>query len=84
MGSVGEGEGGLICEKSTETYTLPYVKQITSVSFMHDSGYPKLVLCDNLEGWGGEGDGRGFKVEGTRTDGRFTLMYGKSDHNVVK
>ena len=23
---VGEGEGGMICENSTETYTLPYVK----------------------------------------------------------
>ena len=27
---------------------------------MHDAGHPKLELCDNLEGWGGEGDGRGF------------------------
>ena len=24
--SVGEGEGGLICENSIETYILPYVK----------------------------------------------------------
>ena len=25
---------------------------------MHDAGHAKLVLCDNLEGWG-EGGGRG-------------------------
>ena len=27
---------------------------------MYDSGHPKLVLCDYLEGWGGEGGGRGI------------------------
>ena len=26
LDSVGEGEGGMIWENSTETYTLPYVK----------------------------------------------------------
>ena len=26
---------------------------------------PVLVLCDNLEGWSGEGGGRGFRTEGT-------------------
>ena len=26
---------------------------------MYDTGNPKLVLCDNLEGWAGEGAGRG-------------------------
>ena len=36
---------------------------------MHDAGHPKLVLCDKLEGWGGEGDERVFGVEGTRTYG---------------
>ena len=25
---------------------------------MYDAGNPKQVLCDNLEGWGGEGGGR--------------------------
>ena len=25
---------------------------------LYDTGNPKLVLCDNLEGWGGEGSGR--------------------------
>ena len=25
---------------------------------MYDMGNPKPMLCDNLEGWGGEEDGR--------------------------
>jgi len=33
---------------------------------MSDTGNAKLVLCDNLEGWGGEGGRRGFQREGTR------------------
>ena len=45
-----KGEGGIIWENNIETYTLPYVKQITSASLMHEAGYPKLVLCENLEG----------------------------------
>ena len=24
---------------------------------MYDAGNPKLVLCDDLEGWGGDGGG---------------------------
>ena len=54
----GKEEGGMIWESSTETYTLPYVKQIKSGSLMYDTGNPKPGLCDNLEGWDGEGGGR--------------------------
>jgi len=50
LDSVGEGEGGMIWVNSIETYTLPYVKQITSVSLMYDARHPKPVFCDNLEG----------------------------------
>ena len=25
---------------------------------MHEAGHPKLVLCDNPEGWGGKGGAR--------------------------
>ena len=50
LDSVGEGEGGMIWENSTETSTLPYVKQMTSTSLMNEAGYPKLVLWDNSEG----------------------------------
>ena len=41
-----------------ETHILPYVKQIASGNSLCDAGSPKLVLCDNLEGWDGEGGGR--------------------------
>ena len=30
---------------------------------MYDSGNRKLVFCDNLEGWGGEGVEREFRSE---------------------
>ena len=32
---------------------------------MYDAGSPKSVLCDNLEGWSGEGSRRVIKREGT-------------------
>ena len=31
---------------------------------MYDAGNPKLVLCDNLEGWGGDGGERGVRERG--------------------
>ena len=51
LDSVGEGEGGMIWESSTETYTLPCKRQRAGGSF-YDAGDPKSVLCDNLEGQG--------------------------------
>ena len=48
-----------------ETYTLPYVKQVTSVSSMHKSGHPKPVLLDNPEGQGRKGEGGGSGWGGT-------------------
>ena len=44
LDSVGEGEGGMIGEYSTETYTLPYIKLMTSASSMQEAGHPKPVL----------------------------------------
>ena len=32
-------------------------KTVSSVSLVCDSGHPELVLCDDLEGRGGEGGG---------------------------
>ena len=75
--SVGEGEGGMIWENSIETYTLPYVKQITSASFMCDAGHPKPGLCDNLQGW------RGWRGH-LYSCGWFILVDGKNHHNVAK
>ena len=50
LDSVGEGKGGMIWENSIETYTVPYVKQMTSASLMHEAGHPEPVLWDNPEG----------------------------------
>ena len=50
LDSVGEGENVMIWENNTETYTLPYIKQMVSVSLMYDAGRAKSVLCDSLEG----------------------------------
>ena len=52
---------------------------------MCDVGNPKLVLCDYLEGWGGEGGGRGWLGgEGHMyAYGPFMLIYGKNHHNIV-
>ena len=50
LDSVGEGEGGMIWQNAIETCTLPYVKQMTSASSMHEARHPKLVLWDNSEG----------------------------------
>ena len=48
----------------TWKFTLPYVKQIPNGNLLYDSGNSKLVLCNNLEGWDGEGDGREFPEGG--------------------
>ena len=31
---------------------------------MYNAGHPKPVLCDNLEGWGGERGGSGVRDRG--------------------
>ena len=58
---VGEGECGMIQENSTETGILPYVKQITSPSSMHETGRSEPMHWDTPEGWDGEGGGRGVQ-----------------------
>ena len=64
LDSVGEDEGGMIWENSTETCISPYVKQMTSVSSMHEAGHPKSVVWNNPEGWDGEGGGKGLRIGG--------------------
>ena len=61
LGSVGEGEGGMIWENDTETCKLSYAKRITSPSLMHDTGCSGLVCWDDPEGWDREGGGRGVQ-----------------------
>ena len=85
MEFMGEEEGGMIWENSTETYTLPYIKQIASGRLVHEAGHQKLVLCDNLEGWGGEGGRRGVQERRHMCAyGQFVLMYDKTHHIIVK
>ena len=85
LDSVGEDEGGMIWENIIETCILPYVKQITSPGSMHETGRSGLVHWDDLEGWDGEGSGRGVQNgERMYTYGWFMSMYGKNHHNIVK
>ena len=56
LDSVGEGEGRMILENTIETCILPYVKQMTNLSSMHETGHSKLVHWDDPERWDGEGD----------------------------
>ena len=61
-----EGKGGMIWENSIETCRLPYVKQMTNASLMHEAFHPKPVLWDSPEGYGEEGGGREFRMGGTQ------------------
>ena len=38
---------------------------MTSTTSMHEARHPNLVLWDNPEGWGGEGEERVVQYEGT-------------------
>ena len=79
LDSVGEGEGGMIWEKSIETCILSYVKLITSPGSVHETGCSGLVHWDDPEGWDKERGGRGFQYrEYMYTHGWFMSMYGKT------
>ena len=54
--------------------------RITSPGSMHDAGCLGLVHWEDLEGWYGEGGGRGVQDgEHAYTCGGFMLMYGKTN-----
>ena len=60
---MGEGEGGMICENSIETYILSSVKQITSPGWIHET---------RAQGWCTrmtQRDGMGREVGGGVQDG---------------
>ena len=79
LDSVREGESGTIWANSTETCVLSYVKQISSPGWMHEAGCSGLVWWDDLEGWDGEGGGRGVQDgEHMYTHGWLMSMYGKT------
>ena len=82
---MGEGEGGMIWENGIETSIISYVKRITSTGSIHDTGCSGLVHWHDSEGWYGEGAGSGVQDgEHVYTQGRFMLMYGKNQYNIVK
>ena len=78
---MGEGEGGKIWKNGIETCIISYVKRITSLGSMHDTGCVRLVHWDDPEGWCGEGVELGGVQDGDHvyTHDRFMLMYGKTN-----
>ena len=60
---MGEGEGGMIWEKSTETCILPYEKQIATASSMHEVGQSWCSGTTQRDGVARE-VGRGFRMGG--------------------
>ena len=82
---MGEGEGGMIWENDIEICIISYMKRVTSPGSMQDAGCLGLVHWDDPEGWYGEGGGRRVQDgEHMYTCGRFTLIYGKNQYNIVK
>ena len=64
---------------------ISYKKRIASLGSMQDTGCLGLVHRDDPEGWYREGGGRGVQDwEHVYTLGRFMLMYGKNQYNIVK
>ena len=85
MDSVGEGEGGKIWENGIETCKISCMKRVASPGSMHDTGCLGLVHWDDPEGWNGERGGRRVQDgEHMYTCGRFILIYGKNQYNIVK
>ena len=85
LDSVGEDEGGMIWNNSTETCISSYVKQITSPGSMQEAGHSRLVHWDDPEGWDGEGGGSGVQDgDHMYTHGWFMVINGKKNHNIVK
>ena len=77
---MGEGDGGMILENGIETCIISYIKRITSLGSMHDTGCLGLVHWDDPEGWYGEGGRREVQDgEHVYTCGGFMSMYGKTN-----
>ena len=64
LDSMGECGSGMISENSIETCILPYVKQMTSASSMHEAGHSKPVLWDNQRNGVGREVGGRFRIWG--------------------
>ena len=82
---MGDGEGGMIWEKSIEICILSYVKKITSPGSMNETGYSGLVHWYDPERWDGMGGVREVQDgEHMYTHGWFMSMYCKNHYNIVK
>ena len=80
LGLCGRGRGGMIWENGFETCIISYKKRIASPGSMQDTGSLGLVHWDDLEGWYGEGGGRGVQDgEHVYIRSGFMLMYGKTN-----
>ena len=55
LDTVGEGEGGMIRESSTEVYILHMQNTYPVVNHCKEEGTQSQWSCDNPEGWDGEG-----------------------------
>ena len=64
LDTVGEGEGRVIWENSTEASIWAYVRQMTHTSWTHKAGHPKPVLGVGLEARDGKEGGRGVQYGG--------------------
>ena len=79
MDSVGEGEGGEICENGNETCIISCKKRVASPGSMHDTGCLGLVHWDDPEGRYGEGGGRRVQDGDRYTGGGFISIFGKTN-----
>ena len=80
VGSVGEGEGGMIWENGIEICIISYMKRVASPGSMHDTGRLGLVHWDDPEGGSGVGGGRRVQDgEHMYTCGGFILIYSKTN-----
>ena len=79
MDSVGEVEGGMMWENGIETCKLSHAKLIASPSSMQGA----RGWCSGMTQR--DGMGRGVQDgEHVYTRGRFMLMYGKNQYNIIK
>ena len=75
----------MIWENGIETCIISYMKRITSPGSMHDTGCLGLVHWEDLEGWYGEGGGKGFRMGNTYVHPlRIHVDVWQNQYNIVK
>ena len=70
--------------KNFSSFTLLYVKQITSGNLLSDAGSSNLVLCDNLERWDGLGGGKEVQEGGAICMADSCWCMAENQHDIVK